>query len=61
MGKLRDWWDRCRRRRTARGWAGERHLTPHQRREAIKRRDRGGESLAELATATTSAGRRFPG
>jgi transposase-like protein len=24
-------------------------LTPYQRREAIKRRDRGGESLAEIA------------
>src|SRR5271163_2065077 len=35
-------------------------LTPHQQKEAIKRRDRG-ETLAEIAPATTSARRRFRG
>jgi DNA invertase Pin-like site-specific DNA recombinase len=30
-------------------------LTPHQRREAIRRRDRDGETLADIAAATTSA------
>ena len=41
---------------------GPAKLTPHQQREAIKRRDRGGESLADIGRSyNASAGRRFPG
>jgi hypothetical protein len=31
-------------------------LTPHQRREAIKRRDRGGESLADIGRSYNVSG-----
>jgi hypothetical protein len=31
-------------------------LTPHQRREAIKRRDRGGESLADIGRSYNISG-----
>jgi DNA invertase Pin-like site-specific DNA recombinase len=36
-------------------------ITPHQKREAIKRRDSGDESLRTSGAATTSARRRFHG
>jgi hypothetical protein len=36
-------------------------LTPHQQKEAIKRRDAGDESLADMPAATTSVRRRSQG